>query len=29
MKEIGLTEVGGPEVLKVADIPDPHPGPGT
>jgi NADPH:quinone reductase-like Zn-dependent oxidoreductase len=27
MKAIGLTEFGGPEVLKVIDIPEPHPGP--
>jgi NADPH2:quinone reductase len=27
MKAIGLTEFGGPEVLKVVDLPDPHPGP--
>ena len=27
MKPIGLTEFGGPEVLKVIDIPEPHPGP--
>jgi NADPH2:quinone reductase len=28
MKAIGLTEFGGPEVLKVVDPPEPHPGPG-
>jgi NADPH2:quinone reductase len=28
MKAIGLTEFGGPEVLKVVDLPDPHPSPG-
>jgi NADPH:quinone reductase len=28
MKAIGLTEFGGPEVLKVIDVPEPHPGPG-
>jgi NADPH2:quinone reductase len=27
MKAIGLTEFGGPEVLKVVDLPEPHPGP--
>ena len=27
MKAIGLTEFGGPEVLKVVDIPEPRPGP--
>jgi NADPH2:quinone reductase len=27
MKAIGLTEFGGPEVLKVIDLPEPHPGP--
>ena len=27
MKAIGLTEFGGPEVLRVVDIPEPHPGP--
>jgi NADPH2:quinone reductase len=26
MKAIGLTEFGGPEVLKIVDLPDPHPG---
>jgi NADPH2:quinone reductase len=28
MKAIGLTEFGGPEVLKVIDLPEPEPGPG-
>jgi NADPH:quinone reductase-like Zn-dependent oxidoreductase len=28
MKAIGLTEFGGPEVLKVIDLPDPQPAPG-
>ncbi|HEX3842255.1 MAG TPA: NADP-dependent oxidoreductase [Acidimicrobiales bacterium] len=28
MKAIGLTEFGGPEVLKVVDLPEPRPGPG-
>jgi NADPH:quinone reductase-like Zn-dependent oxidoreductase len=28
MKAIGLTEFGGPEVLKVVDLADPHPGQG-
>jgi NADPH:quinone reductase-like Zn-dependent oxidoreductase len=28
MKAIGLTEFGGPEVLKVVDLPDPQPAPG-
>jgi NADPH2:quinone reductase len=28
MKAIGLTEFGGPEVLKVVDLPDPQAGPG-
>jgi NADPH:quinone reductase len=28
MKAIGLTEFGGPEVLKVIDVPEPEPGPG-
>jgi NADPH2:quinone reductase len=28
MKAIGLTEYGGPEVLEVVDLPEPHPGPG-
>jgi NADPH:quinone reductase-like Zn-dependent oxidoreductase len=28
MKAIGLTEFGGPEVLKVVDLPEPEPGPG-
>ncbi len=27
MKAIGLMEFGGPEVLKVVEIPEPHPGP--
>jgi NADPH:quinone reductase-like Zn-dependent oxidoreductase len=27
LKATGLTEFGGPEVLKVIDIPEPHPGP--
>jgi NADPH:quinone reductase-like Zn-dependent oxidoreductase len=26
MKAIGLTEFGGPEVLKVVDLPEPQPG---
>jgi NADPH:quinone reductase-like Zn-dependent oxidoreductase len=28
MKAIGLTQFGGPEVLRVVDLPDPEPGPG-
>jgi NADPH:quinone reductase len=28
MKAIGLTEFGGPEVLRVVDLPEPEPGPG-
>lgn len=28
MKAIGLTEFGGPDVLKVVDLPEPEPGPG-
>lgn len=28
MKAIGLTEFGGPEVLKVVNLPEPEPGPG-
>jgi NADPH:quinone reductase len=28
MRAIGLTEFGGPEVLKVIDVPEPEPGPG-
>ncbi|HEX3460416.1 MAG TPA: NADP-dependent oxidoreductase [Acidimicrobiales bacterium] len=28
MKAIGLTEFGGPEVLKVVELPEPQPGPG-
>jgi NADPH:quinone reductase-like Zn-dependent oxidoreductase len=28
MKAIGLTEFGGPEVLRVVDLPEPQPGPG-
>jgi NADPH:quinone reductase-like Zn-dependent oxidoreductase len=28
MKAIGLTEFGGPEVLKVVELPDPEPGAG-
>jgi NADPH:quinone reductase-like Zn-dependent oxidoreductase len=28
MKAIGLTEFGGPDVLKVVDLPEPQPGPG-
>ncbi|HEX4219989.1 MAG TPA: NADP-dependent oxidoreductase [Acidimicrobiales bacterium] len=28
MKAVGLTEFGGPEVLKVVDLPEPQPGPG-
>ena len=28
MKAIGLSEFGGPEVLKVVDLPEPEPGPG-
>jgi NADPH2:quinone reductase len=28
MRAIGLTEFGGPEVLKVVELPDPEPGPG-
>jgi hypothetical protein len=27
MKVIGLTEFGGPEVLRILDLPDPEPGP--
>ncbi len=28
MKAIRFSRFGGPEVLEIADIPDPHPGPG-
>lgn len=28
MKVIGVTEFGGPEALRVHDVPEPHPGPG-
>jgi len=28
MKVIGLTRFGGPEVLEIIDLPEPHPGPG-
>ena len=28
VKAIGLTEFGGPEVLKIVDLPEPQPGPG-
>jgi NADPH2:quinone reductase len=28
MKALGLTEFGGPDVLKVVDLPEPEPGPG-
>ncbi len=28
MKVIGLMQFGGPEVLQIIDLPDPHPGPG-
>jgi NADPH2:quinone reductase len=28
MKVIGLTKFGGPEVLQIIDLPEPHPGPG-
>ena len=28
MKAIGLTEFGGPDVLKIVDLPEPQPGPG-
>lgn len=28
MRAIQVTEAGGPEVLKIADLPDPEPGPG-
>ena len=28
MRAVGLTEFGGPEVLRVQDIPEPIPGPG-
>jgi NADPH:quinone reductase-like Zn-dependent oxidoreductase len=28
MRAIGFTEFGGPEVLKVVDLPEPEPGPG-
>lgn len=28
MRAIGLTEFGGPEVLKVVELPEPEPGPG-
>ena len=28
MKAVGFSEFGGPEVLRVADLPEPSPGPG-
>jgi NADPH:quinone reductase-like Zn-dependent oxidoreductase len=28
MKAVQYTEFGGPEVLKLVDLPDPHPAPG-
>jgi NADPH2:quinone reductase len=28
MKVVGLTKFGGPEVLEIIEVPDPHPGPG-
>jgi NADPH:quinone reductase len=28
MKVVGLTQFGGPEVLEIIDLPEPHPGPG-
>jgi NADPH:quinone reductase-like Zn-dependent oxidoreductase len=28
MRAIGFTEFGGPELLKVVDLPEPEPGPG-
>jgi NADPH:quinone reductase-like Zn-dependent oxidoreductase len=28
MKAVRFTQFGGPEVLEIADLPDPHPGPG-
>jgi len=28
MKAVRFSEFGGPEVLKIVDVPDPHPGPG-
>ncbi|HXJ18069.1 MAG TPA: NADP-dependent oxidoreductase [Candidatus Polarisedimenticolia bacterium] len=28
MKVVGLTKFGGPEVLEIIDLPEPHPGPG-
>ena len=28
MKAVQFSEYGGPEVLELVDLPDPHPGPG-
>ena len=28
MKAVGFSRFGGPEVLEIVDLPDPHPGPG-
>ena len=28
MKAVRFSEFGGPEVLEIVDLPDPHPGPG-
>src|ERR1700744_1065570 len=28
MKAVRFSQFGGPEVLQIADLPDPHPGPG-
>jgi D-arabinose 1-dehydrogenase-like Zn-dependent alcohol dehydrogenase len=28
MKAVRFSQFGGPEVLEIADLPDPHPGPG-
>ena len=28
MKAVSFSQFGGPEVLEIVDLPDPHPGPG-
>src|SRR5437879_4754769 len=28
MRAVGVTEFGGPEQLRIVDVPEPHPGPG-
>ncbi|MFI5082072.1 MAG: NADP-dependent oxidoreductase, partial [Streptosporangiales bacterium] len=28
MKAVRFSQFGGPEVLEIVDLPDPHPGPG-